>query len=44
MPGSADNVCDCCKNNGMKSGASAKEKEENLFNQTQVVQTQFEVS
>lgn len=25
---SADNVCDCCKNNGMKSGASAKEKEE----------------
>jgi hypothetical protein len=27
MAGWADNVCDCCKNDGMKNGAPAKEKE-----------------
>lgn len=28
MPGCADNVCDYCKNDGMKIGAPAEEKEE----------------
>lgn len=39
MPECAENVCDCCKNDGMKIGALAKKEGRNLFKQTQMVQT-----
>lgn len=31
MPGCADNACDCCKNDGLKTGAPDKEKEKRNY-------------